>query len=62
MAKQDCVMQCANCAFYRAESGEEFGRCHRYPPVWVATPEGNVSDFPSVDDSDFCGEFTRGGQ
>lgn len=58
---KDCVMQCSNCAFYRAEPGDEHGRCHRYPPIMV--PEDGIYsfDFPTVNEDDFCGEFTRGG-
>lgn len=54
----DCVMKCANCAFYRGVQGEEFGNCHRYPPIWKPMAEGTFSEFPEVDETDFCGEFT----
>lgn len=61
--KTDCVMQCANCAFYRGieadEAGEEYGRCHRNPPVMVPEGEMYSFDFPTVNETDFCGEFAR---
>jgi hypothetical protein len=56
----DCVMKCSNCAYFRAVE-EEGGNCHRYPPIWITTPEGCGSDFPTVAEDDFCGEFVRGG-
>lgn len=56
---KDRVMHCTNCAFYRVEPGEEYGRCHRYPPVMVVE-EGYSFDFPTVNDDDFCGEFQSG--
>jgi hypothetical protein len=57
--RDDCVMQCSNCAYYRAEQGEEYGKCHRYPPVWITSSESFSFDFPAVDDTDYCGEFAR---
>jgi hypothetical protein len=53
-------MKCSNCAYFRAVE-EEGGNCHRYPPIWITTPEGCGSDFPTVAEDDFCGEFVRGG-
>jgi len=56
----DCVMKCANCAFYRLEDGEDWGICRRYPPVMILTAEGPTFDFPSVEGEEYCGEYTRG--
>lgn len=61
MSKTDCVMQCKNCAYYKAEQGDEFGRCHRFPPVMVPEDGQYSFDFPTVNEDDFCGEFARGG-
>ncbi len=60
MPKKDRVMQCTNCAFYRMESGEDYGRCHRNPPIMVPEAEGYSFDFPTVNDEDFYGEFQTG--
>lgn len=62
---KDCVMKCQNCAFYRAQRDEdgrleEYGRCHRYPPVMVPEAEMHSFDFPTVNEEDFCGEWQQG--
>lgn len=54
---EDRVMKCATCAFYRVEPGEDYGRCHRYPPIMLISGNQIDFDFPSVNDEDFCGEW-----
>lgn len=49
----DCVVKCANCAHYQAETAT----CHRNPPVPMLTEEGVFWGFPEADPDDWCGEF-----
>ena len=58
-------MKCQNCAFYRPQRDddgrlEEYGRCHRWPPVMVPGDESHDFDFPTVTEEDFCGEWQQG--
>jgi hypothetical protein len=55
MAK-DCVMRCVACAHYRAEE-DEFGVCHRFPPVAVQEGRQYSFAFPVVNEDDYCGGF-----
>jgi hypothetical protein len=59
MAKKKSVPQeevCANCRYHVLDKEEDFGRCHRYPPIMV--PEGDQYSFeyPAVNPDDWCGE------
>lgn len=58
------VAQCCNCRFHRppnedARPPEESGSCHRYAPrpisVWNMSEQVEVR-WPSVDDTEWCGE------
>ena len=35
------------------------GYCHRYPPTVNASDEGSLTEFPFIDDSDWCGEWAH---
>lgn len=54
---------CAHCKHWKEETEshdtERWGTCHRLPPVMVVPSEevGPVSNFPTSDPTDYCGEF-----
>lgn len=57
----DVNMDCTNCRFSRPHISdhEEEGpilKCHRYPPVVMATEEEIIQTFPSADE--WCGEWS----
>lgn len=47
---------CANCKFFVVDKEEDYGRCHRYPPVVVPEADLYSFEFPVVNEDDFCGE------
>ena len=49
--------KCVRCTLYRAEKDEEFGLCHRYPPIAMIDEGETVFAFPVLGEDDFCGEF-----
>lgn len=49
--------KCARYTQYRQEKGEDFGLCHRYPPIAIVENDETMFGFPVVGDDDFCGEF-----
>lgn len=60
--------RCADCRYYRAEPGEPYGVCRRFPPQVVATvaPDGAGgirpliagSSQPITQPDHWCGEWT----
>ena len=48
---------CLDCKYFHqseSESERKEGKCHRYPP----TAKSNYSQFPHVDITDWCGEWS----
>jgi hypothetical protein len=56
----DC---CGGCLFFVPEERHR-GECRRYAPrsSFVSEEVEGESEWPRVDDSDWCGEFERKGQ
>lgn len=54
MKKPESVI-CKNCIFF--VGAEYHTSCHRNPPTLVGTNDSVRSDWPSVWERDFCGEF-----
>lgn len=65
------AQQCKTCLYY-ASSGGKQGRCRKYPPRVTSVPKLLVhkgtadeyttvpkTEWPIVEQSDWCGEFTR---
>lgn len=52
---------CKNCRFWKhkpvKESKDEFGECHRQPPIPIVYDDAVVCVLPSTEWKDFCGEF-----
>lgn len=48
--------ECSNCKFY---SGDRHGICRRYPPKIIGfdSMDNQNSEFPVVDQDDWCGEW-----
>ncbi len=52
--------KCDKCTFYLAEAEDyDYGVCRRYPPELVDEEEGFSSEYPPVQDDDWCGEFVH---
>lgn len=52
--------ECQNCRFCRlvaVEDERSFYECHKAPPVYA---EGEMSLWPAVDPTDWCGAWTPG--
>lgn len=56
------MQQCATCPYYFERHAPAHAECRRYPPRVVAEGAGvphrteGVTEWPVVDDDDFCGE------
>lgn len=48
-------IKCSNCAFYQPMNGTE-SHCRRQPPIILATNK-LAHIWPTVTDSEWCGEF-----
>lgn len=58
--------QCSNCHFYEHYQNYTYrgqmtsrGKCHRYPPQIVSSSPEDYSDFPLVNEKEYCGEFQQ---
>jgi hypothetical protein len=56
--------KCEKCVFYLAATDDgveydDYGVCRRYPPELVDDEEGFSSEYPPVQDNDWCGEFVH---
>ena len=53
-------LTCADCKFYQNLGEGRAGECRRYPPVrrFDELTQRTISQFPSTEPNDWCGEFS----
>ena len=52
--------KCEKCVFYETETEEDdYGICRRNPPELIEDDDGFSSEYPPVQDKDWCGEFVH---
>lgn len=52
--------RCENCRFWERvcnDGGNEYGICHRMPPIAVSSDNGISTEWPETEASSFCGEW-----